>query len=721
MDNIIKNLNEKNWPIIKKYIKSNKIDWNILVDQTNGVLQFLAYHNQTKLIKSIDSDTLFEIIAQKNNEDDTICHIAAKLNNIDLFNFVIDINPEIIYYQNKLSYTPLYYLVKNHELIKQIIGSVEIDDHYLGNEYTLLEYYVLDKNPELVSFLLNNIKINKLSAKTLFTIIQSENSNHDKIKLIKMLIDHHIDINTLNHQYLSPLIVAIYQKEYSIIKFLLESGANPNYYGPENNNNPLVIAINKSNIPVIELLLEYDIEVNVRDKYLRTPIHHLFASKNDIPIEIKKILLKKLDNINSVDNKMDSVLNLLIRNDDWHTYSDILQEKKLNIYLKNKDDMRPIDSILVSELGQFYDVVYQSYINQLDSTINWVDNVDKKISSIIENNDDIQSYKNYIIAKIIQGQSYPLKKKKVNAIKLIIPTQTNITHFSAYTNNYICYLYYILDKYSNVKIPMMVNEQMRDKTLENFYSEMTENYKEKTADHGIFRSIIRDYINHSPILINHAIIWKNKETCFFSPHIIQGIKKTIKTYPDTRFILLKLTILSDKNFNHANMIIYDIENKYFERFDPYGNVPFYASNEIDDFLESFFDENFPDTTYLSPAKTSGSISFQIFSDENNDVNYVENDPTGFCVAWCLWYIEMRIKNSDISPKSLIRRTTFQINKNENKFKDYIRNYSNHLDFEKNNILSNADVPKKYWYTRHIPIPIYRAYLKYIRKMLWSIN
>ena len=65
MNNIIKNLNKKNWPAIKKYIINNKIDWNYLVDQTNGTLHYLAYHGKINLIKLIDVNILSKIITLK--------------------------------------------------------------------------------------------------------------------------------------------------------------------------------------------------------------------------------------------------------------------------------------------------------------------------------------------------------------------------------------------------------------------------------------------------------------------------------------------------------------------------------------------------------------------------------------------------------------------------------------------------------------------------------
>ena len=719
--NIIDSLHHKNWSAVKKFIQNGKIDWNMLIDQTNGALHYLAYQNQTDLLKLIDADSLPELVTQANTEGDTICHIAAKLNNSDLFYFIININPKVIYYLNILGKSPLYYLTTEYELIKNIVKKFNLRDHIIDSEFTFLEYYIVNKHLPLILFLLDHITPNTLSNILICSTVQSTYNTHDKQKLVEKLIKLGVDINSLDREFLSPLILAIQQKDYGMTKFLLDHGANPNYFGPENNNHPLTIAITNGDTKIIKLLLKSQIDLDATDKFLQTPLHHLFISNISLPTDLKKKLVDKMENINAADNQMNSVLNLLVQNDNWKSYKDVLERKKLKIYLKNKDNTAPIDLIKNKDVDSFYQTVYQSYLNQLKiNTIArgiWVDPIDNKIAYTLENGGSIDPYKNYLFRKIIGGQSYPIIKTKQKPIKLIAIPKTNITHFAAYTYNYICFLYYILKKYPTIKIPSLAPGQMADRTLNQLYEEMIEDYQENTPDNAIFRSIIRDYINHSPILINHLIIWKNNEMYFFSPYIVQGIHETLVTYPDTEFIILKLTIINDQNFNHANVLIFDIKNNIAERFDPYGKVPFVGNDEINEVFRVFFSEYFPHITYVPPE----GISYQIFSDEGNNQNYVENDPVGFCIAWCLWYIEMRIKNKNINPQILIKKTTYQINKSEDRFKDYIRNYSNYLDMEKNKTLRGANVPKNYWYKHYFPLPMYQSYLQYIRRIYDAIN
>ena len=41
-----------------------------------------------------------------------------------------------------------------------------------------------------------------------------------------------------------------------------------------------------------------------------------------------------------------------------------------------------------------------------------------------------------------------------------------------------------------------------------------------------------------------------------------------------------------------------------------------------------------------------SISFQSISDDQkNPIRQVKGDFAGFCLAWCMWYIEERIRNN----------------------------------------------------------------------------
>lgn len=713
MDSIIDDLENKKWHNIKKFIENGVIDWNYLIDQTNTVLHFLAYNNQLDLIKSIDQDTIHGIILMPNTEGDNICHIAAKLKNYELLSYTLEIEPDIIYYHNLLKIAPLHYVMAKTDFIESLVAKKNIADHFLNPDYTFLEYYILDGNSQMLDFILKNIQINENSNTAITTVVISSADDLKKIEMIQSLIEAGININSYNNIYQTALILAVKSKYHEIIKFLIENGADINYGGVENMENPLAIAIKNQDIDSVDLLLKAGVDVNIENKFFQNAVHLLFENiNNEIDLEHKRILLQKCKNINKQDHNGNSVLNLLLQNQKWKDYKDILVEKKLKIYQNNKNGYCPLD--YATDKTQFYETVYESYINQLKLPAKWQDSVDNKISKLIKKGKNISAYSDYIIKKIIHGKSYPEKKAEYPVINFMELPETNISLFSSYSYNYICFVLYLLNKYRNIKIPVILDQQIKNRKLKDIYRDISANYRGNTADAAIFRSILRDYINHSPILVNHIIIWKNSKMYFVSPYLVESVSETLKKYPKTKFILIKITIVSDQNFNHANILIFDPKNKYWERFDPYGKIPFHNSKTLDSFLEKYITENFPGTTYLSPEDTAQGISYQIFSDEKNSENYVENDPNGFCVAWCLWYLEMRIKNYHVHPSDLILRTTEYINISEDKFKDYIRKYGNHLDEMKNKILSQS-IPAKYWYSFSIPMIYYKQYLKYIRR------
>lgn len=687
---------------LKNIILSGDPDLDSTVDQINGIIHYLTYHDRLDIIKMIDN--IEDIITQKNLEGDTVYHIAAKLNNLELLEYFIELNENGLYISNKSNYKPLYYLLPNHEFICNLFQTFQLKDHMVCDDYGVLQYYMQDEDKSTFDNILE--EIDEPLSDNLFYVIDLDIDDEMKINFIKSLIDNDVDVNYKNNKFITPLIQACYHNDTNVIKLLVDENADCDYSGPEGLENPITICILNKNEKAIKKLMKCD--VNMTDKNLRTPLHYLFQNGSDISLGIKKRMLDKCRDVNVADIDMNTVLNLIVQYDNWNDYSDILVNKKLNIYKKNRDGICPAD--IVDE--RFYDIVLESYLNQLktgalmDSCQNhteWQDDFDKNLSN--RNVTDLD--KNELMKRIKNGVCYPKRTK--HHIKILIPPSTNITHFSSYSYNYICYLYYLLNKYLQIKIPITPELNM---TLKEIYQTITEDFRTDDPADVIIRSIIKDYVCHSQKIFNHVIIWKSIDKIFVSPWLEDSIYETLNLYPDIELIIFKLTILNDMNQSHANMIIYDVDKNIIERFDPYGIVPYIDSESIDAYLSGLFTSIIPDVEYISPQLTSNGISFQVYSDENNSNNYVENDPNGFCVAWCLWYSEMRAMNSDVCPKNLIKFSVKDINNKEDKFKDYIRNYSNYLDKKKNIILNDSGMPKKYWYSHSIPDNYYHKYLRY---------
>ena len=98
--------------------------------------------------------------------------------------------------------------------------------------------------------------------------------------------------------------------------------------------------------------------------------------------------------------------------------------------------------------------------------------------------------------------------------------------------------------------------------------------------------------------------------------------------------------------------------------------------------------------YLRPKDFLPFAGFQTISDETNLINNKAGDFGGFCLAWCLWYIETRIKNTDIDPKTLVLKIINKLNKMKYKFSEHIRNYSNKINEKRVHYIKKIGIDEK---------------------------
>jgi len=149
------------------------------------------------------------------------------------------------------------------------------------------------------------------------------------------------------------------------------------------------------------------------------------------------------------------------------------------------------------------------------------------------------------------------------------------------------------------------------------------------------------------------------------------------------FCFCYLSIVIENTGLHANILIWDFNNLTIERFDPYGNVINFDT-KIDNILEEELTWN-TGFTYLRPSDFMPVAGFQTIADELNPFYQKSGDYGGYCLAWCTWYLEHRIKNKNVSPKNLVDKLLKKLSFDKDSFMEYIRNYANKLNtFRVNN-------------------------------------
>lgn len=90
------------------------------------------------------------------------------------------------------------------------------------------------------------------------------------LELVKLLLEKGADINKKSTDGSFPLIVSIWRQEPDLSKFLLEKGANPDMTYEE--KTPLFVAVFKGKYKFVEILLQFNANVNTSTSRNETPL-----------------------------------------------------------------------------------------------------------------------------------------------------------------------------------------------------------------------------------------------------------------------------------------------------------------------------------------------------------------------------------------------------------------------------------------------------------------
>jgi hypothetical protein len=333
-------------------------------------------------------------------------------------------------------------------------------------------------------------------------------------------------------------------------------------------------------------------------------------------------------------------------------YSDVIDVNHLDVFGNN--------------LGHF---ILLNRLNMKKGYLDFEIEVLKSINNFSDKNKNGQS-----IDDLIKMQSKPsdynIKKNNDNIYKLDLlrKPKTEFTKFMADTNSLFIYVIYLLKRYKNLTIPVSHKRTFLD-------------------DSNISLVLFHENVIQE-LQPMWMIFWESRNKYFIHPDLNKYINKVKKE----RYIFIFLSIYSSKIL-HANILLYDTKNKTIERFEPYGDT-IQIDSGLDELLKNKLTEG---TKYkYKPSRLSLSTGLQLIADENNLNNLKKGDFGGFCLAWCIWYAEMRINNDvDDLPIKIMK---YMLN-NKIKFVDFIRNYSNYLDSYRLSILKENNIDK--YYNEHL--------------------
>ena len=163
------------------------------------------------------------------------------------------------------------------------------------------------------------------------------------------------------------------------------------------------------------------------------------------------------------------------------------------------------------------------------------------------------------------------------------------------------------------------------------------------------------------------------------------LNKTFRVY--NRNVSMK-HLFKDDFIGHSNIILFDRYTKEVELFEPHGsylNDMINSQFKIDSVLEKFFKEhnNFG-YTYIrnynfcpeASVQTLQAKSYNIIANDNSITEEYSNmfKDTGYCMLWTLWYVDMRLLNSELSREELLTKINKQHERNPQFSQIVIQNF-----------------------------------------------
>ena len=182
--------------------------------------------------------------------------------------------------------------------------------------------------------------------------------------------------------------------------------------------------------------------------------------------------------------------------------------------------------------------------------------------------------------------------------------------------------------------------------------------------------------------------------------------------------------MNNVSVRHSNVIIIDNVNKIVERFEPYGEMIFANSVDINNMIQA----RIATPLGYKFVFTQPYPGFQSRSDEFAKYNKNYGDPMGFCLAWSFLYIDIKMelfKNKiNVNPIDFINwyiinkfDKDFNIdfdNNKTNKYILFIRFYAKYLDLKKNEIIKKFGMDHSLSYQNDLDS-------NYQDKLIQSIN
>lgn len=131
---------------------------------------------------------------------------------------------------------------------------------------------------------------------------------------------------------------------------------------------------------------------------------------------------------------------------------------------------------------------------------------------------------------------------------------------------------------------------------------------------------------------------------------------------NAEMLIIPISINSDEEGNHSNILIYRKKFHTIEHFEPNGGSHPYNSDalltnfneQMTSYIFEINKELDPAVNYVHSSKICPGKGFQAFEADSTIPLLLPNEPRGYCILWSMFFTEICLKNPDKTSDELIR-------------------------------------------------------------------
>lgn len=545
-------------------------------------------------------------------------------------------------------------------------------------------------------------------------------TKHIKSEHIKEFIKlYPPQLNYSNQIYYTSIFYPTMTNDIDMIKYMIDNKANLNYVSPLGYINYPYYLLSKSNIETIKYVSKYDISYNHLNNYNETPIYAFIRNpfvleyqkpNNKLEItpllEIYKMILDNTDNWDSQNVFGQTCIHLIVNKPYLEQLYDILKTKYFNLNIKNRFNQTPLDIYVSSltlqklsnddikkKIDNLRSLVINTYLNKLEALSDSISESDSESKNQLDNNvskvlvdckeknktcwDSVSNLLTKPIYSDLDNLSNDYRK-----INIIDYQSVDYNLFYARDSDWFLYIVITIIKYDIVGVPLNDNSFDKKRILELNYVDIKQDNFIEDFDQMEYINVMMEYTTKYNMLYPITIYWINSSNIIIPYNLIDSIIRSVEL--GKKIIIIRIKVITKESL-HANILIVDIFNKRIIRFEPQGGIT--VDNILLDYqIASLFKSSqfFSEYKYYRPSDYMPINGFQSISHETNKYKTKRGDINGFCVAWCIWFIELYIQNlnsnimSDKEFKTFILKVIKKLINGNYWISDYIRNYGNYI-------------------------------------------